>query len=318
MEAKKDAITLLPGERLVLSSKRGGNRSGGLLEGALIAYGSIHLLGCLGMIPMLLLGGELADDPRLVATAVFSALQILVVLVLGVLWLFERKKTAFFLTNKRFIVRRFLRAPLHFELDNIAIAQRRVVRIVRYTSTREYETHDVVLAFRTGGSRVIGPIEHVETLMDVLGGVVAGVVDPGALPGENGEPPDAEARRDLFFAPSMTARSALKGPLFVGPTKLIAFPYQLSGPRLYQMLTLARKETPASDVEAKLLELAQSKEWGRGRAVIAEREGLALPEGKGMLRVGAGKSAVALDLHPPDRTRLSKFLNDHGPHPYRG
>jgi hypothetical protein len=314
MEAKKEDPVLLEGERIIFSSKRGGQPGYSAFQWLLLIFVGMHVLGLFTTIPI-----ALGSSEGLGAFTVVSLLEAVVVVGLGVRWYFRWKKPAYFITNKRVIVKRFLFPTLYFDLENIGAARRFMIRYTRYGAVvREELTHSVVLGFHSGGARRFGPVERVEEMMEILSGMLQGALQPAALPGENGEPSEAETREDLFFAPATLTGGVRRGPLFVGPTKIIAFASELPRTRLYQMLTMARKASSPSNVEASMLSFANNVEFGRGNSVVMEREGLTLWADEATFRVGSDDKAVAFDLFPRDGKRLARYVNDQGPHPYRG
>jgi hypothetical protein len=109
-----------------------------------------------------------------------------------------------------------------------------------------------------------------------------------------------------------------RGPLFVGPTKVIGFAEALLLPRQQQVLTIAGAERPAADIEQSVLELTRSAELGRGRAVVMDRDGVTLAVEGPRFMLTSGANVVAFELDPDDAKRAERFVKAIPGHPYRG
>lgn len=306
-------IQLKQGERVVFSSRRRGPAGYSQLAWFGILFGGMQLCGSCTMV-FYLTTGVLGDLPA--GPAIPSILTVLAALAAFVYWLRERNKPYYFLTNERLIAKRFLRSPLEIEVGNIGAAARRVVRLMRYGQVvREDVTNRLALGFYTGGARLIGPVEDAEDLVNLLKCVIDRSVDLSTLPSTTGEPAAAETRKDLFLAQTTTAAGVPRGPLFIGPGKIIAFADVFFKTRAFQLLSIVGAPKSAEDIEARLLDVARSNAWGR--TVVMDREGLTLTLEQGTLQMASGDKSVAFELNGADAARARQHLKSSEAHPYR-
>lgn len=306
-------IKLEQGERVIFSSRRRGPAGYGQLAWLGFVFIGMQLCGSCTM-TFYYVSGVLGDMPG--GISIPSILTLLLAAGLLIYWYLERNKPYYFLTNQRLIAKRFFRSPLEMDVSNIGAAARRVVRYTRYGAVvREDITNRIALAFYTGGSRLIGPVEDAEELVILLKCVIDHSVDLNTLPSTTGEPAAAEARKDLFLARTTTAAAVPRGPLFIGPGKIVAFADVFFKTREYQLLSIVGASKPPEDVEARMLDLAKNSTWGR--AIIMDREGMTLTLEGNSLRMASGDQAVAFELSGADVVRAKQFLKAHDAHPYR-
>jgi hypothetical protein len=306
-------IKLEPGERVIFSSRRRGPAGYSQLAWFGILFLGMQVCGSCTMV-FYYASGVLGDMPGGVTAP--SILTVLLALGLFVYWLLERNKPYYFLTSKRLIVRRFFLSPLELEVTNIGAAARRVVSYMRYGRVvREDVTNRIALAFYTGGSRLIGPVEDAEDLVNLLKCVIDHSIDLSALPSTTGDPAPAELRKDLFLARTTTAAGVPRGPLFIGPAKIVAFADVFFKTRDYQLLSIVGAPKSAEDVEQRMLDLAKNSAWGR--AIVMEREGMTLTLEQRSLRMSSGEHAVVFELNEADAARARQFLKTNEAHPYR-
>lgn len=306
-------IKLQEGERVVLSSRRRGPAGYGSLVWFGIIFGALQVCGSCSM-GFYYVAGVVDDMP--LGMSLPSILTVLICLAGFVYFMIERRKPYYFLTNKRLIAKRFILSPLEMDVSNIGAAARRVVRLMRYGQiVREDTTNRIALGFYTGGARLIGPVEEAEELVTLLKCVIDHSVDLSCLPSTAGDPAPAYARKDLFLAMTTTAAGVPRGPLFVGPTKIVAFADAFFKSRQFQLLTIAGTVKPAEEIEEKMVDIAKNQNFGR--AIIMDREGLGITLSGSSLRVGSDDKAVAFELHEGDRTRMQQYLKTSEAHPYR-
>lgn len=312
-----DGIKLEPGERVVLQSPRGGTAGYGGLMWLLILFGGSHVCGALMIIPLLV-----SDDSKRADGTTTMMISSIVSLLVGgaalVRWLLLRRQPSYFITDRRLIARRLFWTPVVIDLDNVASAARFMVKYTRYGRVvNEVLTHRVAVAFHSGGYRRLGPIKYPDEFTALLQSVAHRIVDCRALPDVSGGLSAAEARTDVFFAQTTLTGGAPRGPLFVGPTKVIGFSEVFFTTRLYQVLTIVGASRSPEEIEQSVVALAQNSEFGRGRAVIMDREGLDLSVVGGQLLLTSGDKKVAFDLAPPDAERAAKYAKRGQTHVYR-
>jgi hypothetical protein len=307
-------VELEPGERVIFQSKRGGPAGYSPLLWIVFIFGGMHVSGTLITLPILLASD--ADLP--VSTWITSLVSLAVTIGLLVAWLRFTRGPAYVITDRKIIARRFLRAPIVLSPRDVAGATRYLVQYTRYGRVvNEVLTHRVVIGLRSGGAPMIGPVKDVEEFVGLLHGVAAGAINLSALPDVKGGLARAEERTDLFYARSTVTAGAPRGPLFIGPTKIIGFAERLLSNRQLQMLSVAGAETSAHEVEERVLDLARSAEWGRGRSVVMDREGVSLGMEGSRLVIGAGANSVAFELSAADAERAARFVKASQSHPYR-
>jgi hypothetical protein len=307
-------VELDPGERVVFQSKRGGKAGYSPWLWLLFLFGGMHLFGSLLMLPILLTSDAPISITTWATTIFFSGAAV----ALLVLWFRWKRVPAYLVTSRSIIARRFLRAPLVISPRDVGAAARFVVRLTRYGRVvNEIFTNRIVLGLHSGGVSKIGPVEDAEELVNLLLGVADGSIDLAALPDVNGGLARAEERTDLFFARVTVTAGAPRGPLFIGPSKVIGFAERLLLNREHQMLSIAGAEAHAETIEDRMLDLARSAEWGRGKAVVMDREGVTLGMDGDRLVIGAGPNSVAFELAARDVERATKFVKAAQAHPYR-
>jgi len=233
-------------------------------------------------------------------------------------WLLLRRQPSYFITDRRLIARRLFWTPIVIDLENVASAARFLVQYTRYGRVvNEILTHRVAVTFRSGGYRRLGPIKYPDDFASLLQSVAHGIVDCRALPDIAGGLSAAEARTDVFFAQTTLTGGAPRGPLFVGPTKVVGFADPFFATRLNQMLTIVGASRSPEEIEQSVIALAQNTEFGRGRAVTMDREGLDLVVTGGQLLLTSGEKKVAFDLAPADGERAAKYAKRGQTHAYR-
>jgi hypothetical protein len=312
------ATDLTQGERIVFRSKRGGIAGNSGWMWLLFIIGGSQVCGAITAFAVLFSDGPNEKGPS-VSVFLMPAATVVVAFVLLVLWIRYKRQPAYFVTERRLIARPFLLAPLVMDLRNVAGANRILVQYTRYGRVvNEILTNRIGVQLRSGGGHRFGPVEDADELVALLQGVAQGVVDCRALPDADGGLSRAEERRDLFFARWTLTAGLPRGPLFVGPTKVIGFAEALLLPRQQQMLTVAGAERSAHDVEQSVLELAKSMEFGRGRAVVMEREGVTLAVDGSRFLLTSGSHVVAFELDEKDAKRAAKFVRETQIHGYRG
>jgi len=307
-------VELEPGESVVFQSKRGGKAGYSPLLWIVFIFVGMQLFGSVLMLPILL-----TTDARITASTWITTLLTLgAFAALIVLWIRFTRAPAYFVTDRKIIARRFLRAPLVFSPRDIGGAARFLVQYTRYGRVvNEILTNRIVLGLRSGGVPKIGPVEDDDELVALLHGVANGSIDLAALPDVKGGLARAEERTDLFYARATTTAGQPRGPVFVGPTKIIGFAERLLLNREHQMLSVVGAEKPAQDIEDRMLDLAPSAEWGRGKAVVMDREGVSIGVEGNRLVIGAGPNSVAFELPQKDAERAAKFVKSTQAHPYR-
>lgn len=313
-----DGLKLEAGERIIFQSKRGGSAGYGGLMWLLILFGGSQICGALMIIPILVGGTSEGKGEGATQMVVMSVITLVVGLAAVGRWILLKVRPSYFITDRRLIARRLFLLPVAIELENVASAARVLVQYTRYgTVVNELLTHRVAVGFHSGGARRFGPIKDADEFTSLLQSVAHKVVDCKALPDVNGGLAAAEARSDLFFAQTTQAGGAPRGPLFVGPTKVIAFAEVFFATRLHQVLTIAGASRTPEEVEQSILALAQSAEFGRGRSVVMDREGLHLGMQGNQLLLTSGDNKVAFDLAPPDAERATKYVKRGQAHAYR-
>lgn len=308
-----DGLKLEPGERIILQTKQGGPAGYSSWMWLLILFGGSQLCGAAFMIPAMMrddASGSRASGPSQLVVPVVTLLVCGAILAR---WILMRTKPAYFITDKRLIARRLLFTPVVIDLDNVASAARVLVQYTRYGRVvNEVLTHRVAVGFHSGGYRRFGPIKEADEFVSLLQGVAQKSIDCKALPDISGGPPLAEVRSDLFFARTTKTAGAQRGPIMVGPTKVIGFAEPFYGMLLNQALTIAGASKPPEEIEAQMLAMAQSSSFGRGRAVIMEREGLELAVEGRELKLTSGEHAVVFELEPEDAARAAKSYKSRG------
>jgi hypothetical protein len=308
-------VELEAGERVVFQSKRGGKAGYSPLLWILFIFGGLQVFGAFVTFPLILLTAEESIPISSWAMPFLTAVAFLAFLVL---WIRFTRSPAYLVTDRKIIARRFLRSPLVLSPRDVGGAARFLVQYTRYGRVvNEILTNRIVLGLRSGGTPKIGPVEDAEELVALLQGVANGAVDLAALPDVNGGPARAEERTDLFFARATVTAGAPRGPVFVGPTKIIGFAERMLLNREHQMLSVAGAEKPAQEIEDRMLDLARSAEWGRGKSVVMDREGVSLGVEGNRLVIGAGPTSVAFELPPKDAERATRFVKASQAHPYR-
>lgn len=308
-----DGLTLEPGERIIFQSTLGGpaGYSGWMWLG--ILFGGSQLCGLLIWVPLMISGESSRSGSGNPSQYIMSALTLLICGAALVRWILMRTKLAYFITDKRLIARRLLLTPVAIDLDNVASAARVLVQYTRYGRvTNELLTHRVAVAFHSGGYRRFGPIKDADEFVSLLQGVAQRSIDCKALPDIHGGPPLAEVRSDLFFARTTKTAGAQRGPIFVGPTKVIGFAEPFFGMLLNQALTIAGASRSPHEIEEQMLAMAQSSSFGKGRAVIMEREGLDLVVEGQQLKLTSGDQAVVFELEAEDAVRAAKSYKSRG------
>jgi hypothetical protein len=308
-------VELEPGERVVFQSKRGGKAGYSPLLWIVFIFGGMQVFGALVTFPILLLT---VDESIPISSWIAPFLTAVAFFTFLVLWIRFTRVPAYLVTDRKIIVKRFLRSPLVLSPRDVGGAARVLVQYTRYGRVvNEILTNRIVLGLRSGGAPKIGPVEDAEELVALLQGVASGAIDLAALPDVKGGLARAEERTDLFFARATVTAGAPRGPVFVGPTKIIGFAERLLLNREHQLLSVAGAEKPAHEIEDKMLDLARSAEWGRGKAVVMEREGVSLGVDGNRLVIGAGPTSVAFELPPKDAERAARFVKATQAHPYR-
>jgi hypothetical protein len=310
-------LVLQAGERVVWRSKPGGPAGYSVWLWLLFIFAGMQVFGSFMSLIFIF-----ATDIK--AEAGFSSLlmpigTLLVAVVFLVAYLRFKKGPAYFVTDRRFIARRFLNTPLIFDPREVVGAARFLVQYTRYGRVvNEILTHRVVVGLRSGGTFKFGPVEDADELVTILQGVGQGVLDLRTLAGVDGGLSRAEERSDLYFALTTTTGGAPRGPLFVGPTKVIGFAEVPFAARRYQILSIVGADRSAEEIEESVISLVRNPEWGRGRGVVMEREGLSINVEGSRLVIGSGPQSVAFDLTPQDAERAVKYLKANQGHPYRG
>lgn len=308
----KPSIALLPGERIIFSSTRGGDAGHSGWWWLLVLFGWTQV--CNG----LMFTAHFLFDPSVSSFSGALALAI-PALLLGMAffarWLMLRYRPSYFVTSQRIIARRLLLPTVTFPAEDVGAAVRFLINHMRNGAlVRRQLTHTMVVALRSGGTRRFGPVKDAESLLALLEGVSQGVIDVRTLPGEGGELSRAETRRDLFFARSTRTAGTVRGPLFVGPTAVIGYASELAPSRMLQLYTIVGAERPAEDIESRMIALAQNTEFGR--AVVMPREGKSLLLDGKRLALSDQTTQVAFDLSPADARRAEAQL-PRNEHPYR-
>ncbi|MFO0759635.1 MAG: hypothetical protein U0359_24290 [Byssovorax sp.] len=310
-----DGLKREPGERIIVQSKRGGPAGYGGLMWLGILFGGSQVLGALMFVPMMMSSDAASPGAQM------WIMTLLTLVIFGVFlgrWILLRTRPAYVITDRRLIGRRLFLPPVAVPLEDVAGAVRVLVQYTRYGRVvNELLTHRVGIARRSGGMFRIGPIADVDELVSLLQGVAHGHIDCKALPDAEGGLAAAEARTDLFYAQKTLTGGLPRGPLFVGPTKVIGFAENFLQMRQYQVLTMVGATRPAEEVEQSVLALAQSDSIGRGRAVIMDREGLTLAVNGAQLALESGEHRVAFNLAEEDAARAAKYLKGSQTHAYR-
>ncbi|MFS8070944.1 MAG: hypothetical protein ACMG6S_31640, partial [Byssovorax sp.] len=263
----KPPVPLLPGERVIYSSVRGGDAGHSGWWWLLALFGGMQVCNVLMYAGFALRHPE--DSPA--GGSVGAVLALVVLAVAFARWLQLRLQPAYLITSQRVIARRVFLPPLIFAPEDIGAAARFQINHMRYGNlVRTQLTHTLVVALRSGGTRRFGPVKDAEGLLVLLEGIGQGVIDVRVLPGERGELSQAETRRDIFFARATRTAGAERGPLFVGPTTVIGFAAELMTSRMLQLYTIVGADRSAAEIEARMIALAQNTEFGR--AVVMNRE----------------------------------------------
>lgn len=306
------ALKLEPGERVIFASGRGGAAGyNGLVWLGFLLLGMQVFGGC---VSLSLLASSSEFHLNGISWMSFAWLALGGYLIAR--WIGQRRGQSYVITDRRFIARRMLLGPLTVPLSDLAGARRILVQVTRYgTVINEINTHRVVLGVKNGTSK-IGPVRDVDELVSLVNGIATGFVDPRLLGDVNGGPSRAEERGDLFFAKKTVTAGAPRGPLFIGPTKVIGFAEVQRPHQEQRMLTIAGAEIDAASVEENMLDLGQSRLCGR--AVVMDRsEGALLVEGKELV-LASGANRVAFGLDEADAQRALKYVKAIAGQTYRG
>ena len=308
----KSPIPLLPGERILFSSARGGDAGHSGWWWLLAIFGGMQV--CNGLTFTLFFFNS--DPAKGRSFPVLALATLLVSAVVFARWLQLRLQPTYFVTNQRLVARRFFLAPLTIAPSDVGAAARFLIKHTRYGRVmRKQLTHSIVIALRSGGTHRFGPVKDAEAMLVFLEGLAQGVIDVRALPGENGELSAAETRRDLYFARTTKAAGAERGPIFVGPTTVIGYAGELLSSYMLQLYTIVGAERSAEDIEQSMISLAANTVFGR--AVVMQREGKTLKLDGLRLVLADETSHVAFELQPADAARAAAQLPKDEPHPYR-
>lgn len=308
----KSPVPLLPDERVIFSSTRGGDAGHSGWWWILVFFFGLQV--CNGL---MFLGFALGSpgNGNHGGVSVGSVLVLLLAAAAFARWLQLRRQPSYFVTNQRVIARRFFLSPLVFAPQDIGAAARFVIKHMRNGHLQRTQiTHTIVVGLRSGGTHRFGPVKDAEGMLVLFEGIAQGVIDVRVLPGENGELSRAETRRDLFFARASRTADAERGPLFVGPTSVIGFASELMPSRMLQLYTILGAERSAEDIESRMVALAHNTEFGR--AVVMNREGTTLLLDGQHLSLASETSKVGFDLLPEDAIRAQAQLPKES-HPYR-
>lgn len=307
-------VQLSAGERVIFQSMRGGKAGYSPYLWILFILAGNHLLFSVARVPFLLARASEVEPIEWLMTLPSAVICVALI----ALWIRFKRSPGYFITDRRIIARRFLRKPIEVSLSDVTSAARFTVLYSRYGRiVSEQLTHRIVVGVRSVGAVKFGPVLDAEDMTGLIVSIAQGSVDPRALPDVHGGPARAEERTDLFIARTTMTAATPRGPLFIGPTKIIGFAERFIVGRLRQVLTITGAESPAEEIEERMFELAQNIEWGRGKSVVMDREGVSIGVEENRLTVGSGATSVVFELPSSDAQRAAKYLKATQAHPYR-